>query len=79
MEDLHRGISYERNGHWQIELCDEYEHIDENIEYAVENLLQTTNTQNIIVSNIVRAIQFVYRIEMRMRGCGKITASMLPK
>lgn len=45
MEDLHRGNPYECNGHWQIELCDEYEHIDENIEYAVENVLQTTNTQ----------------------------------
>lgn len=46
MDDLNRGKLYESNGRWQIELCDDYEHIDENIEYVVENVLQTTNTES---------------------------------
>lgn len=46
MDDLNRGKSYKNNGRWQIELGDDYEHIDENIEYVVENVLQTTNTDS---------------------------------
>lgn len=46
MEHLNRGKSYEHNGQLSIEFCDDYEHIDETIEYIVENVLQTTNTQS---------------------------------
>lgn len=46
MNDLNRGNLYECNGRLQIELCDEYDHIDENIEYVVENILQTSNTDS---------------------------------
>lgn len=46
MEVLNRGKSFERDGRWQIELCDDYEHIDDSIEYVIENVLQSTNTQS---------------------------------
>lgn len=46
MQSLNRGTSYEHNGQLCIELCDDYEHIDDSIEYVVENVLQTTNTQS---------------------------------
>lgn len=46
MNSLNRGKTYERNGQFQIELSDDYEHIDNNIEYVIENILQTTNTQS---------------------------------
>lgn len=45
MDDLNRGNSYEFGGHLCIDLCDEYEHIDDTIEYVMENVLQTTNTE----------------------------------
>lgn len=44
MDSLNRGNSYEFKGQLCIDLFDEYEHIDENIEYVMENVLQTTNT-----------------------------------
>lgn len=44
MDNLNRGKSYECNGTLHIELNDEYEHVDDSIDYIVENVLQTTNT-----------------------------------
>lgn len=46
MDAVNRGKSYKRNEQWQIELSDDYEHIDDNIDYVMENVLQTTNTQS---------------------------------
>lgn len=46
MKHLNRGQSYEHDGRLCIEFCDDYEHIDETIEYIVENVLQTSNTQS---------------------------------
>lgn len=47
MDALNRGKSYQRNEQWQIELSDDYEHIDNSIDYVMENVLQTTNTQSL--------------------------------
>lgn len=44
MDDLNRGNSYKYNGQMCIDFFDEYEHIDDSIEYVLENVLQTTNT-----------------------------------
>ncbi|XP_055325943.1 probable histone-lysine N-methyltransferase set-23 [Sitodiplosis mosellana] len=46
MDDLNRGNSYECRGQLCIDLFDEYEHIDDSIEYVMENLLQTTKTEH---------------------------------
>lgn len=45
MDDLNRGRSYECREQLCIDLFDEYEHIDDSIEYVMENVLQTTNTE----------------------------------
>lgn len=45
MDDLNRGSSYEHRGQLCIDLFDEYDHIDDQIEYVIENVLQTTNTE----------------------------------
>ncbi|XP_031633284.1 probable histone-lysine N-methyltransferase set-23 [Contarinia nasturtii] len=47
MDYLNRGKSYEHNGICHIEFCDDYEHIDDTIEYSVENILQSTNTNSV--------------------------------
>lgn len=46
MDELNRGTSNYRGGQLQIDLHDDYEHIDSSIEYVIENVLQTTNTQS---------------------------------
>lgn len=46
MDEMNRGTSHCLNGKLQIDLNDEYEHIDDSIEYAIENVLQTTNRQS---------------------------------
>lgn len=43
MDTLNRGNCYNCNGKLTIDLVDDYEHIDDNIEYVVENVLQNTN------------------------------------
>lgn len=46
MEVLNRGFAYKCNEQWQIDLHDDYDHIDDSIEYVIENVLQSTNTQS---------------------------------
>lgn len=46
MDELNRGKSIYYNGQLQIDLCDDYEHIDNHNEYVIENVLQTTNRQS---------------------------------
>lgn len=46
MDELNRGKSNYYNGQMQIELYDDYEHIDASIEYVIENVLQTTNRES---------------------------------
>lgn len=43
---MNRGTSNYLNGNLQIDLNDDYEHIDNNIEYVIENVLQTTNRKS---------------------------------
>lgn len=44
MDLYNRGDAYSQNEGLFIEFCDNYEHISDDIEYVVENVLQTTNT-----------------------------------
>lgn len=46
MDELNRGKSNYYNGQLQIDLYDDYEHIDNSVEYVIENVLQTTNRQS---------------------------------
>lgn len=46
MDVFNRGNCYNCNGKLKIDLVDEYEHIDDNIEYVMENLLQNTNIES---------------------------------
>lgn len=46
MDELNRGISNYYDGHLQINLHDDYEHIDSSVEYVVENVLQTSDTSS---------------------------------
>lgn len=48
MDEYNRGDSFEYNGKTQIELSDDYDHRNNIIEYVVENVLQTTNTDSIL-------------------------------
>lgn len=53
MDDLNRGNSYTCKGQLCIDLFDEYEHIDDSIEYVMENVLQTTNTEQESYRNLL--------------------------
>lgn len=46
MDEINRGKSNHYNGQLQIDLYDDYEHIDNSIEYVIENVIQTTNRQS---------------------------------
>lgn len=46
MDEINRGKSIYYNGQLHINLYDDYEHIDNSIEYVIENVLQTTNRQS---------------------------------
>lgn len=45
MADFGRGKIYEQNGSLHIEPVDDYEHIQNSVQYVMENILQTTNTE----------------------------------
>lgn len=53
MDNFNRGNSYKYKGQLCIELFDEYEHIDDSIEYVMENVLQTTNTEQQSYHNLL--------------------------
>lgn len=60
MDKFNRGKSCEHNSEIHIELLDEYEHIDNSIEYVIENVLQATNTETESFQTIRRSFNSVY-------------------
>lgn len=68
MDKFNRGKSFEQNSQLQIELFDEYDHMDDSIEYVVENVLQTTNTETASFQQICENFNSIYNIDCSCSG-----------